>query len=392
MNTIVPTPLWQREAKSARILIVDDNQANVQLLQALLDREGYTNVTGVTDPRDVIPLCEVNRYDLILLDIRMPHMNGFGVMAALKKADPGDYLPVLVLTAQTDRTTRIRALELGAKDFVNKPFDATEVMNRIANMLEVRLLYNERRRQKEILEDKVRERTAELAQRNRDLEDARLDVIRRLGRAGEFRDNETGMHVVRMSKYCERLALATGYDQEFSTRLLAASPMHDVGKIGIPDSILLKPGKLDPEECKIMETHVTIGADILDKNDAPLMRMAHSVALTHHEKWDGTGYPRKLKGEDIPIEGRIASLCDVFDALTSERPYKKAWPIEQALDLVRRESGAAFDPNLVAAFERVLPDILGLRTQYADGPEHDMDDYRARYDAALRSRGRASGP
>jgi len=213
MNTLDPTSPGRQQDKSAHILIVDDNQVNLQLLQALLQREGYTNVTGVTDPREVVPLCDVNRYDLILLDIRMPHMDGFDVMRALRETNSGDYLPILVLTAQTDRETRIQALELGAKDFVNKPFDATEVMNRIANMLEVRLLYNERRRQKEILKDKVRERTAELAQRNRDLEDARLDVIRRLGRAGEFRDNETGMHVVRMSKYCERLALATGYDQ-----------------------------------------------------------------------------------------------------------------------------------------------------------------------------------
>jgi putative two-component system response regulator len=392
MNMTFPTPPWRREAKSARILIVDDNQANVQLLQALLGREGYTDVTGVTDPREVVPLCNANRYDLILLDIRMPHMSGFDVMAELRKANSDDYLPVLVLTAQIDKETRIRALELGAKDFVNKPFDPAEVMNRIANMIEVRLLYNERRRRNEILEDKVRERTAELAQRNSELEDARLDVIRRLGRAGEYRDNETGMHVVRMSKFCERLALAVGHDEEFAARLLAASPMHDVGKIGIPDSILLKPGRLDPEERRIMETHVTIGADILDKNDAPLMRMAHSVALTHHEKWDGTGYPRRLKGEDIPIEGRIASLCDVFDALTSERPYKKAWPVERAIDLVRQESGGAFDPKLVAAFEGVMPDILNLRIQYADGPEHDMDDYRARYDAALGSRRRSSGP
>jgi putative two-component system response regulator len=383
MNEIAPSSPLPRRSKSARILIVDDTPANVTLLQSLLDMAGYTDVTGVTDPREVLPLCREKPFDLILLDINMPHMNGFDVMAELKKLGRDDYLPILVLTAQTDQETRLQALERGAKDFVHKPFDHAEVLNRIANMLEVRLLYNERQRQNEILEVKVRERTAELAQRNRDLEDARLDVIRRLGRAGEFRDNETGMHVVRMSKFCERLALAMGYNEEFSTRLLAASPMHDVGKIGIPDSILLKPARLDPDERKIMETHVTIGADILDNNPAPLMRMAYSVALTHHEKWDGSGYPRKLKGEDIPIEGRIVSLCDVFDALTTERPYKKAWTVEDALDLLRRESGAAF--------ERIMPDILKLREQYADGPEHDMEEYRARYDAALKIKGLKAG-
>lgn len=384
MNIIDPRAALREQIKSARILIVDDTPDNVMLLQMLLEREGYTNVTGVTDSRKVVPLCRDAAFDLILLDIRMPHMSGFDVMAELKKIDQIGYLPILVLTAQTDQKILIQALESGAKDFVNKPFDHAEVINRIANMLEVRLLYNERQRQNAILEDRVRARTAELDQRNRELEDARLDVIRRLGRAGEFRDNETGMHVVRMSKFCERLALAIGCDAVFADRLLAASPMHDVGKIGIPDSILLKPGRLDPEERKIMETHVTIGADILDHNEAPLMRMAHAVALTHHEKWDETGYPRRLKGAAIPIEGRIAALCDVFDALTSERPYKKAWPVDQALEYVRSQAGAAFDPDLVAKFVEIMPDIENLRGQYADGPEHDMDEYRARYEAALK--------
>jgi putative two-component system response regulator len=384
MNNVGPQPPLRQQAKSARILIVDDNPMNVTLLRSLLERDGYADVTGVTDPREVAPLYRNADFDLILLDIRMPHLSGFDVMAELRKVDPDSYLPILVLTAQSDRKTLIRALELGAKDFVEKPFDPAEVMNRIANMLEVRMLYNERRRQNEILEAKVRERTAELDQRNRELESARLDVIRRLGRAGEYRDNETGMHVVRMSKFCERLALAIGRDEEFATHLLAASPMHDVGKIGIPDSILLKPGRLDPEERRIMESHVTIGADIIGRNEAPLMRMAYTVALTHHEKWDGTGYPHRLKGAAIPIEGRIASVCDVFDALTSERPYKKAWPLDQALAWVRSQAGVAFDPDLVAQFVQIMPEIVNLRGQYADGPENDMEEYRARYEAALK--------
>lgn len=195
------------------------------------------------------------------------------------------------------------------------------------------------------------------------------------------------MHVVRMSKFCERIALAIGLNEEFATRLLAAIPMHDVGKIGIPDGILLKPGRLDAEEWGIMQTHVTIGADILDQHVSPVMKMAHTIALTHHEKWDGTGYPNRLKGAEIPFEGRITAICDVFDSLTSERPYKKAWPFEQALAFVQKNSGKHFDPELVAAFERILPDIADLRTRYADGPEHDMDEYRARYDAALKIAG-----
>ena len=384
MNGPESAATLKERALAARILVVDDNQVNVKLLEMILAQAGYVNVTSVTDPREVVPLQEKNNFDLILLDIRMPHMSGLEVMTELKKGNQSDYLPILVLTAQTDMDTRLQALQLGAKDFVNKPFDQAEVMNRIANMLEVRMLYNERLRQNEILEIKVRERTAEL-------EAARLDVIQRLGRAGEFRDNETGMHVVRMSKFCQRLALAIGLDDDFSHRLMVASPMHDVGKIGIPDSILLKPGRLDPDERKIMETHVTIGADILDNGASPVMQLARSVALTHHEKWDGTGYPNRLKGTDIPIEGRICAICDVFDALTSERPYKAAWPIEKALGVLRENSGAHFDPSLVAAFEKVFADILELRARHADGVEHDMDEYRARYDAALKIKdGRAA--
>jgi putative two-component system response regulator len=391
MSEPSPSLSLKERALAARVLIVDDNPDNVRLLEEILSQAGYANVVGVTDPRMVAALHAKSDFDLILLDIRMPHLSGFDVMTALQELDRGDYLPILVLTAETDMKTRVRALELGAKDFVNKPFDRAEVLNRIANMLEVRLLYNERRRQNEILEEKVRERTAELALRNRELERARLDVIRRLGHAGEFRDNETGMHVVRMSKFCERLALTLGFTEEFAACLLAASPMHDVGKIGIPDRILLKPGRLDPQEWKIMQTHAVIGAEILDKGDSPVMKMAHTVALAHHEKWDGTGYPHRLKGEEIPIEGRIAALSDVFDALTSERPYKRAWPVERALAYLRENSGTHFDPDLVAAFDRILPDILYLHTRYADGPEHDMDDYRVRYDAAFKIAGGKGG-
>ncbi len=355
---------------AARILVVDDNPGNVQLLEMLLTRAGYASVTGLTDPRQVVPLHEKNPFDLILLDIRMPHMSGFDVMAALRRIARDDYLPILVLTAQTDMATRLKALELGAKDFVNKPFDQAEVLNRIANMLEVRLLYNERRRQNEILEGRVRERTAEL-------EETRLEMIRRLARAGEYRDNETGMHVVRMSKYCERLALGAGLGERFARDILVASPMHDVGKIGIPDNILLKPGPLDPEERRIMETHVAIGADIIGGHPAPELRMARGVALTHHEKWDGNGYPHRLKGDTIPIEGRICAISDVFDALTSERPYKRAWPLNKAISFVRGNAGSHFDPDLVAVFDQALPDLMDLRGRYADGPEHDMDSYRA---------------
>ncbi|MBT7265651.1 MAG: response regulator, partial [Rhodospirillaceae bacterium] len=271
----------------AKILIVDDKIENVQLLEMMLTYAGYKNVTSTTDSRDVEQLHQDNNFDIILLDIRMPHLDGYQVMGKLSSQVKDDYLPVLVLTAQKDMETKLKALEAGAKDFVTKPFDKTEVLNRIANMLEVRTLYNERRQQNEILEAKVQERTLELQERNKELEETRLEIIRRLGRAGEYRDNETGMHVIRMSKSCQRLALAAGLGEEHAERILQASPMHDVGKIGIPDGILLKPGKLDPEEWEIMKTHAEIGADIMGDFDSPLMRMAGMIAFTHHEKYDG---------------------------------------------------------------------------------------------------------
>ena len=349
-------------ASAARILIVDDNPDNVKLLEMMLNFAGYTNVQSTTDPRQVLDLQRECQFDLILLDIRMPHLDGFQVMERLSDVIGDDYMPVLVLTAQKDMETRLKALELGARDFVTKPFDKTEVLNRIASMLEVRGLYNERKRQNEILEVRVRERTAELLE-------TQIEIVRRLGRAGEYRDNETGMHVIRMSKGSQLLALAAGLSDVHAEMLLQASPMHDVGKIGIPDHILLKPGKLTEDEFEIMKTHVEIGADIIGEFNSDLMKMARIVALTHHEKWNGSGYPDGLKGEDIPIEGRICAICDVFDALTSARPYKKAWDLEDAADFIGEQSGAHFDPELVRLFFEILPEILEIREEYADSAD-----------------------
>ena len=351
---------------NASILIVDDKMENISLLEMLLSFAGYKNVQSTTDSRNVKSLYQDNDFDLILLDIRMPHLDGFQVMEQLSDDIKGDYLPVLVLTAENDMEIRLKALKEGAKDFVSKPFDQTEVLNRISNMLEVRFLYNERARQNEILEARVHERTLELQERNEELKNTRLEIIRRLGRAGEYRDNETGMHVLRMSKSCQRLAIAAGLTEDHAEMILHASPMHDVGKIGIPDAILLKPGKLDREEFEIMKTHVEIGGDIIGDQDIKLMQLAKIIALTHHEKWDGSGYPKGIKGEDIPIEGRIAAVCDVFDALTSDRPYKKSWPIEEATAFINEQSGKHFDPNLVPLFNEVLSDILKIREDYAD--------------------------
>lgn len=348
-----------QQIKNARILIVDDNQTNVTLLDMLLKAEGYTNLTGVTDPREVKALYKKAPFDLVLLDIRMPHLDGFGVMAQIREIEGDGYLPVMVLTAQTDMETKLKALESGAMDFLHKPFDQLEVLTRIRNMIHARLLHNQVKDQNALLEERVRERT-------RELEETRLEVVKRLGVAAEFKDNETGLHVVRMSKIAKVLAEAVGMSPDDAELLCQAAPMHDIGKIGIPDHILLKPGKLTDDERTIMQEHARVGAEILGEHEWPLMHMARIVALTHHEKWDGTGYPRGLKGDDIPLVGRICAVADVFDALTSDRPYKKGWAVEEAAEFIREQSGRHFDPDVVEKFLECLPQIAHIRKTLRD--------------------------
>lgn len=356
----------KKQIRQAHILIVDDEPANVKLLTMILQREGYTNVQSTSDPREVEDLCNKTDFDAFLLDIRMPFLDGYALMEQLKLRFVDDYLPVLVLTAQTDNETRLKALKTGAKDFLTKPFDQLEALTRIHNLLEVRLMHNQVKNQNQILEEKVRLRTEEIYQ-------TRQEVIRRLGLAAEYRDNETGNHIIRMSKYAQLLALAHGLSEDRAETILNAAPMHDIGKLGIPDSILLKPGKLDADEWEIMKTHVAIGAEILSGSTSELMETALNIALHHHEKWDGSGYPNNLKGEQISIEGRICAIADVFDALVSERPYKKAWPVEQALQLIEEESGKQFDPTLTPLLKQIMPEVLEIKQQYADVIDTNSD-------------------
>jgi len=352
-------PAREPNITDARILIVDDEPANLRLLEAMLRMEGYSALVSLSDSREVEERYRHNHFDIVLLDINMPHLDGFQVMAQLRALETGNYLPVLVLTAQSDAATRLRALQAGARDFVTKPFLREEVITRIRNQLEVRMLHNSLRDQNRALDDKVRERTQEL-------HNTRLEVIRRLGRAAEYRDNETGLHIIRMSNFSQVIGREAGLREEEAELLLNASPMHDIGKIGIPDRILLKPGKLDAEEWEIMKTHAVIGAEILSGDSSELLKLASTVARTHHEKWDGSGYPNALKGENIPLVGRIVALSDVFDALTTVRPYKHAWSVEEAVAYINENNGKHFDPDVVGAFHKSLPEMLAIRDRYAE--------------------------
>lgn len=355
------------DIKQANILVVDHQKLNVAMIKKVLQRDGYEGIQSTQDPFSVVSFCEEENIDLIILDIKMPKLDGFGVINSLQEElGENSIPPVLIVTDVAEQKFRREALICGARDYIVRPFDIREFLARVGNLLEVRQAHQIVKFQKDILEEKVQERTRELRAAHDELQDSRLEVVWRLGRAAEYRDNETGLHIIRMSQIAAVLGRAYGMEEEAADLLLVASPMHDIGKLGIPDSVLLKPGKLNSEEWKIMQTHAQIGADILVGGHSDLMIMAREIALSHHEKWDGSGYPNSLMGEEIPLTGRISAIADVFDALTSERPYKKAWSLEAALSWIRAESGKHFEPRLVELLEQKLPKILEIKAKYAE--------------------------
>ncbi|HLA34813.1 MAG TPA: HD domain-containing phosphohydrolase [Rhodocyclaceae bacterium] len=345
------------KAERDTILVVDDVPENIGMLADILGAD--YRVIFACNGRDALAEALTQPSpSLILLDKMMPGVDGYEVCRRLKADLRTQCIPVIFLTAQSDVSNEEFGLKLGAVDYLHKPCHPAIVRQRVRIHLE---LHNQRR----VLEDRVRERT-------RELEETQFEIVRRLARAGEYRDNETGMHVIRMSQYCHRLALAYGIPSKQAELLLHAAPMHDIGKIGIPDRILLKSGKLDDVEWAAMQRHAEIGAEIIGYHSSALIAMARNVALTHHERWDGKGYPNGLVGEAIPIEGRIAAICDVYDALTSVRPYKKAWTSEDAVDFIVGESGKAFDPILVELLVGMVTEYAKIRARYSDDPVHTV--------------------
>jgi putative two-component system response regulator len=332
---------------NARLLIVDDEESNVRLLARTLTHAGYEHISWTCDAREARTLYIRQRPDLILLDLQMPHLDGYEVMEQLSEVSEATYLPILVITGDLSPDARQRALSMGAKDFVSKPFDPIEVQLRVRTLLETRFLYLRIQSQNHLLEVKVHERT-------RALEAAQLEILERLAIAAEFRDDNTGQHTQRVGQTAALVAQQLGWSDAQVSLIRRAAPLHDVGKIGIPDYILLKPGKLTPEEFELIKTHTTIGARILSGSRFPLLQMAEQIALMHHERWDGDGYTSGLKQDAIPLPGRIVAVADVFDALTQQRPYKPAWPLADAFVEVERQRGRQFDPRIVDAFLRVM--------------------------------------
>jgi putative two-component system response regulator len=321
-----------------KLLIVDDEPTNLKVLKQVLQQE--YRLSFAKNGADGLELAARELPDLILLDVMMPEMTGYEVCQRLKSQPKTQPIPVIFVTALKDEIDETRGFDCGAVDYITKPITPAIVRARVRTHLS--LVHAQ------------------------ELKKTHLQLIQRLGRAAEYKDNETGMHVMRMSHTSKILALALGFNEDFADKLLQAAPMHDIGKIGIPDHILLKPGRLDDEEMRVMQQHPRIGAEILANTNSELIQLAHSVALYHHEKWDGTGYPAQLKGEAIPIEGRIVAVADVFDALTNKRPYKEAWTVEKTMALINEQSGKHFDPQVVDALVRELDNVMQMVAQWQD--------------------------
>ena len=321
-----------------RLLVVDDEPTNLQVLRHVLDKD--YRLLFATDGTRALQLARQEQPRLVLLDVMMPGMDGYAVCAALK-ADPATAaIPVIFVTALADAVDETRGFDAGGVDYITKPVSAPVVRARVRTHLSL------------VRMDELRE--------------TRLQIVQRLGRAAEYKDNETGMHVIRMSHFSKLLALAAGHSPAWAEDLLNAAPMHDVGKIGIPDAVLRKPGPLDAAEWDTMRRHPEIGAEIIGDHPSGLLQLAREIALAHHEKWDGSGYPRGLAGEAIPLSARIVAIADVFDALTTRRPYKEPWPVQDALDHITAQAGKHFDPALVALFVPLVPQLLEIRARWSD--------------------------
>lgn len=353
------------------VVIVDDDIFGLALLKKLVASMGHVEVHTYSDPREALDWCRSHDIDVLITDYEMPGVSGVDLVTMLRAEPRTHDVPMMMITADENREIRYRALECGANDYLNKPLDAPEVRARVRNMLAVAEGQKAQQRRAEVLAHEVRVATASIVERER-------EIVLRLSRAAEFRDLETGSHITRIAHSTVSIARALGRPVDEQEQLFLASPMHDVGKIGIPDQILLKPGRFDDAEFAIMQQHTVIGHRILAGSDSPLLQLAADIALTHHERFDGGGYPHRRAGEDIPLAGRIVAIADVFDALLSLRPYKKAWTVEEALGQIRTGRGGQFDPVCVDAFLEVVPEILETRERFdeADASEAELSPLR----------------
>jgi len=346
-----------------QIAIVDDNPVNVTLLKVLARQLPDVETVEFLESPKGLAWCQANDPDLLIVDYMMPDMDGMAFIEAFRATPGRELTPILMITASNDTDVKFMALEKGANDLLTKPVDRAEFMARTRNMLALR------RSQKE-LADRAAWLAQEVAKATEAIVARERETVLRLARAAEYRDTETGAHLLRMAHYSQLIARELGWSQADQALILDAAPMHDIGKVGTPDHILLKPGRLDPDEMAIMREHAAIGFEILNGSASPFLQMAAVIAKTHHEKFDGSGYPQQLKGEDIPLVGRIVAVADVFDALTSERPYKKAWEVDKAVDFLKENSGSHFDPQCVTVFLNHFEEVLAIKARFQDEDLH----------------------
>ncbi|CAH1210907.1 putative cyclic di-GMP phosphodiesterase VC_1348 [Candidatus Nitrotoga sp. BS] len=347
------------------LLVVDDTPENIRVLCGILGTDYAIKIANSGEL--ALEIVALQPPDLILLDVMMPGMSGYDVCRQLKKNENTQHIPIIFITAHGDTEDETLGFELGAADYITKPVKSSVVRARVKTHL---ALANQHYHLKQL----VAERTSELKNSNRQLEQTHLVMLRQLGRAADYRDNETGRHVIRVGSFSKLLGLASGLPEPQAELLMYAAMMHDIGKIGIPDHILLKPGKLTEDEFEVMKRHPLIGAEIIGEHDVEVLKMAKQISLGHHEKWNGKGYPHGLSGESIPLVGRIVAIADVFDALTSVRPYKRAWSIESALELIEKEAGQHFDPTLIRLFMNMETQMRYIVTKYSDEADTSNDN------------------
>jgi putative two-component system response regulator len=354
------------------ILVVDDQPQNIELLEAHLVPRGY-KIVKAANGEEALGKLSANQIDLILLDVMMPGMDGFEVTRRVRRDEKNRLLPIILVTALRETEDRVKGIEAGCDDFLSKPIDKMELLARVQSLLKVKNYNDLMSDYQKKLEFEVTKRTKELKHAFEMIKEASLDTIYRLSMASEYKDKDTGSHIKRMSNYCAAIARHMGLGEITVETILYAAPMHDLGKIGIPDQILMKPAKLAPLEWEIMKQHTIIGARILKGSDAKFIKLGESIALCHHEKWDGSGYPNNLKGIEIPIASRIAAIADVFDALTSKRPYKEPFPMEQSLTIIKEGRGSHFDPDVVDAFFAIQDEINTIKDRYDDDKQQTFD-------------------
>ena len=366
--------------QDSKILIVDDEKFNTLVVKRHLSDAGFNNFTLTSDSTTAVDLINRVHPDIILLDVMMPVVSGLDILAALKSQQDKHFVPIVVLTASTEPELKRQALDLGATDFLEKPVDPHDLNSRVRNSLVVKAHHDH-------LESYAEELNHQVALRTEELVRSREQIVHCLGRAAEYRDNETGRHVVRVGKFTAIIADQLGFDKEYVEMIELAAQLHDIGKIGIPDNILLNPAKLSDAQFEVMRTHCRMGREIIQpscesewsqirlgdgmkpdemQSDSEIMTLAASIAYSHHEKWDGSGYPQGLKGNEIPIEGRMTAVADVFDALSSKRPYKEPFPLDRCLDILQKDSGSHFDPSCVEAFLQRLDEVVRIQTVLSD--------------------------